>query len=108
MNQAQGADQAKNFLSRLFDFSFETFITTSVIRVLYILFVVVSGLVALGWFIALAARGGAGGLMLGLIIAPIAFILYVMMARIWLELVIVIFRIAEDINVIARNSERRP
>jgi hypothetical protein len=107
MNQAPTADEAKGFLSRLFDFSFQSFITTSVVRIIYILLVGFSALGALA-FVGVAATNGAAGLIVGLLIAPVVFLLYVMMSRIWLELVIVIFRIAENIDVIARSSERRP
>ena len=107
MNQPQPLDQGRTFLARLFDFSFETFITTSVVRILYILFVVLAAIWALVLIIGIAAQGGVA-IIGALIIAPLFFLLYVMMARIGLELVMVIFRIAADIDVIARNSERRP
>lgn len=93
------------FFGRLFDFSFEESITLSIIKVIYVLFVVLAGLAALGMFIAFATQGGAA-LVIGLIAAPIAFLLYVILARVWLELIIVVFRIAENTAEIARQGRR--
>jgi hypothetical protein len=36
-----------------------------------------------------------------LIISPIIFLLYVMLARMWLEITIVVFRISENVSLIA-------
>lgn len=96
---------AGGFFNALFDFSFSSFITTRIIKVLYILSIVAIGLGALGIFITLASRGAAG-IIGGLILAPIFFVLYVIFARVWMEIIIVIFRIAEYAGEIARNSRR--
>jgi hypothetical protein len=86
----------KGFFGSLFDLSFSNFITTKIIRFLYGLLIFFSGIAAL----ALIVKGFSMGFWRGigsLIISPLLFILYVVVARIWLELVIVIFRIAEHI-----------
>jgi len=98
-------DTPSGFFGRLFDFSFEEFITLSIIKILYVLFVIAAGLAALGIFVAFASQGGAT-LVAGLIAAPIGFLLYVIMARVWLELLIVIFRIADNTAEIARQGRR--
>src|SRR5690606_29135831 len=41
-------DTPSGFFGRLFDFSFEEFITLSIIKILYVLFVIAAGLAALG------------------------------------------------------------
>ena len=56
-------------------------------------------------FIGAASQGG-GAAIVGLILAPIFFLLYVIFARVWMELIIVIFRIAEYARDIARNGQR--
>lgn len=94
------------FFGKLFDFSFEQFITLSIIKVIYILLIVLSGLGALGLLISLAAQGGAA-IVLGLILAPIVFIVYVILARVWLEFLIVVFRIADNTAETARNTRDR-
>jgi hypothetical protein len=91
---------ARGFFRSLFDFSFSSFITTKVIRALYVLLVIVISLVALVWFIAGLASGKAGGILIALIAVPIGYVLYLVFARIWLEFLIVVFRIGEDIRAI--------
>jgi hypothetical protein len=93
------------FFAALFDFSFSEFITTKIIKVLYILAIIAIGLIALGFFIAAASQGGAN-IVFGLIIAPIFFLLYVILTRVWLEIIIVLFRIAEYTREIAQQGRR--
>ncbi|MEX0886782.1 MAG: DUF4282 domain-containing protein [Phycisphaeraceae bacterium] len=79
----------------LLDFGFSRFITLNVIKVLYILGMVV---IALAWFTAVVggfAQGGAGIGFGMLIFASVAAVLYLIFYRVWLELIVVIFRIGE-------------
>ena len=96
---------AGSFFGALFDFSFSSFVTTRIIKLLYILSIVVIGLVALGIFFGLLSRGG-GGIVAAVILAPLFFLLYTIFARVWLEFIIVVFRIAEYSSEIARNTRR--
>jgi hypothetical protein len=95
--------QGKNFLSSLFDFSFTSFVTLRFIKVLYGIFVVLSGLFALGLLFTIANQGGVA-ILLALVIAPIAFLIYVLVYRVLLEFIVVIFRIAENTSILAKNS----
>ncbi|MEZ4503096.1 MAG: DUF4282 domain-containing protein [Dehalococcoidia bacterium] len=106
LEPTSNAAGGKNFFGRLFDFSFSEFITGSVIRFVYMLLVVLSGLGALAFLIGGLARGG-GAAIGALVFAPIAFLVYVLLARIWLEVLIVIFRIAENTEEIARHMRGR-
>ncbi|MDH3604232.1 MAG: DUF4282 domain-containing protein [Candidatus Tectomicrobia bacterium] len=85
----------KSLLGSLFDFSFTEFITTRIISILFILGVVVSGLGALGFIISGFASSVGRGILF-LILSPIIFLIHVLIARIWCEIVIVVFRIAEN------------
>ncbi len=88
-------DQDWNFFKSLFDISFSNLLTTKIIKVLYILAIVFSGLMALGFIVSgFSASSGAGLFML--ILAPVIFLLHVISARVFLEIVIVIFKIAEN------------
>ena len=91
------------FLRLLFDFSFTEFITTRVIKVLYALAVLLCGLVALGVIIGGFSQGIGTGV-LALIVAPVVFLFYVLMARIWLEVIVILFRIAEHARTIAERT----
>ncbi len=100
MNQ----DMNDGSLSALFDLSFNQFVTMSVIKILYILAIVLAGLFALFLVITSFIQSIIGGLVT-LVIAPIIFIIYVLMARIWLEIIMVIFRIEKNTRVVAEYTE---
>jgi hypothetical protein len=88
-----GADGGEGgFFSRLFDMSFNRFVTPSLIKILFILSIIVVTLYALILLIAGAANAGDGGIFL-VIVAPIAWLLGIIYARVLLELAIVFFRI---------------
>ncbi len=85
----------KGFFGSLFDLSFTDFVTIRIIKILFVIAIILSGIIAVGVLVA-GLAGGAWKGMLALIAAPIVFILYVLAARIWLEIIIVLFRIAEN------------
>ena len=83
------------FIASLFDLSFSEFVTPKIIRFLFMLAIALSGLGALVIVIAGFSAGTAVGI-LALLLSPVVFGLYVLLARISLELTIVVFRIAEN------------
>jgi glycerol-3-phosphate acyltransferase PlsY len=90
----------KGFLGALFDLSFSEFVTTKLVKILYILLLI---LVAIGLVIGLItsvislfSRGGFLAGLMGLIFTPIGALIWVIMARVWMEIIIVVFRIAEN------------
>lgn len=93
-----------SFFKSLFDMSFNDFITTKIIKILYIISIVVSiilGLVII--FSGFATNSGAMGIFF-LILGPAVAFINIIMSRIWLELIIVIFKIAENTNRIANKK----
>jgi hypothetical protein len=86
---------SRGFLESLFDVSFSSLITTRVIKVLYILSMIIIGLFALFFVVAAFSNSVAGGIIVLVVIAPLAALLYLIYVRVLLELVIVIFRIME-------------
>ena len=89
----------------MFDFSFTEFITTKLIKFLYGLGMLLGALMALGLIITGFTQSAIVGILF-LILSPLVFLLYVIGARVWLEIVIVIFRIAEHTADIAKNTGR--
>ena len=85
----------KGFFGALFDLSFSSFVTTKIIKVLYVLAIVIAGIIALAYTIAAFAADPVLGLLTLVILAPLGFLLYVIYTRVFLELIIVIFRILE-------------
>jgi Domain of unknown function (DUF4282) len=102
---SRGAD-SRGFLSALFDFSFTSFVTTRIIKVLYVLITVLVSLVAL-FYTIIAFRLSAGFGLLVLIIGDPLFIIIVMgFWRLVLEAFVVVFRIAEDVRAIRERGGR--
>lgn len=82
-------------LRSLFDLSFAEFITPGVMKVL---FVILIAAVALGTLFMIIGAFTAG-IWLGvltLILSPVIFLLYALFARVWCEMIMVLFRIAEN------------
>ncbi len=91
------------FFGALFDFSFSNFITSKLIPVLYVLGIALCGLVSISVLLNGLSMGGVFAL-LSLLMVPAVFLLTVMYLRVMLEVMIVLFRIAEDVNTIAKPS----
>jgi hypothetical protein len=94
----QVSGSSTSFLSALFDFSFSSFVTPKVIKVLYILIMILAGLTAAGFIISAFAASPTLGLITLIIIAPLFFFITIALYRILLEFFMVIFRMAEDIR----------
>lgn len=95
--------EAKGFFAALFDFSFTSFITLRFLKVIYAILVT---LILLGglFFLIGALTQGAGAAILGLIAVPVVTLLYLVIARIYMELVALFFRIGENTSIMARAS----
>ena len=98
-------EAAKGFVKSLMDFSFTEFITTKLIKVLYMLAILLAALTSVGMIITGFVNKGATSGIISLIIAPVVFVVMVLASRVWLELIIVVFRIAEHTSAIAKSGE---
>ena len=92
--------QAQSFFSSLFDYSFSSFVTPRIIRILYVLATILISL----WTLALVLAGfnissGAGLVML-VVVGPLLFLISMIYARVGLELIIVFFRINGNVQEI--------
>ncbi len=89
--------EARALFALLFDFSFKHFLTPRLVRVLYSLSLLAAVLSALAWM----GSGFREGVMMGLftlVTGPVAFFIYVLAARVLMEVVLAIFRIAERLE----------
>jgi hypothetical protein len=99
----------QTFFGTLFDTSFSSFITTKFIRVLYVVLIL---LVAVGSLFGVFGVSTALSefmpwviaFVLALPVTAVLFLVYVILARIWLEIIIVVFRMAENIQKMADRS----
>jgi hypothetical protein len=98
-----GQHGATGTFGALFDFSFNTFATPAVIRVLYILGLVAIGL---GWvvFVISAFLQGAGYGLLALVLGAVGALFYVIFYRVLLEFYYAIVRMSEDIRAMRERS----
>ncbi len=97
------------FFSTLFDFGFKKFLTSKIVPVLF-------GLSVAGWALASLAiplmmvksfhKGGF--FFLGLLLAVPVFLVGVILSRLWAELVIVLFKIAENTRETAIRISQAP
>jgi len=92
--------EQKSFFEILFDLSFTEFVTTRLIKLIFVLGVIFSALGAL-FLIVGGFRVGFGRGVIMLILSPVAFFLYVLAVRVWCEMIIAVFRIAENTGRLA-------
>lgn len=105
----------KGFFGSLFDLSFTSFITGGVVKFLYVvalLFAVLNALftagylsLLLGAFLSSASDSPAAGIVAGafvfLALAPVLTLFGMIYARVLLEIIVVLFRIAENTSQMA-------
>ena len=84
----------RGFVGALFDFSFTAFVATRILRVLYRVAIAVW---AVGGLVILAGafRGPTLFVLGALVLVPTGFLVAVTLTRIWCELVIAVFRLAD-------------
>src|SRR5258708_33312925 len=90
---ATGAE-VRGFLAFLFDLSFTSFITTKLIKVLYVLSLIGVALLTLSVITTGFNAGSTIGVITLIIVAPITFLFGIIYCRVVMELVIVVFRAA--------------
>jgi Domain of unknown function (DUF4282) len=96
--------QAKGFFASLFDYSFSSFITPRIIKILYVLTTIVLALWTLAIVFVAFRSSSALGILTLVIFGPLYFVIAMIYARVLLELLIVFFRIHSDVEEINRRS----
>lgn len=86
--------ELRAILDLVLDFSFKRFVTPQLIRVLYALSLLAALLGALTWMFSGFRDGITNGLFT-LVTGPVAFLIYVLTARVGMEVILAIFIIAE-------------
>ena len=88
---------AAALLDAVFDLSFTTPITPRIVKWLYIISIIASALVAVSSIIAGFSVGIMAGL-LAMLVAPVLFVVYILAARVALEVVMAVFQIADSLK----------
>ncbi|WP_395733669.1 DUF4282 domain-containing protein [Prosthecobacter sp.] len=91
--------QIRAVLDLVLDLSFKRFVTPHLVRMLYVLSLLAAFMYALSWLFYS---------WWGIIIAPAAFLLYLIIARVTVELILAVFRIAERIAPMADDTAANP
>ena len=96
----------KGFVGSLFDFSFNSFVTPKIVKVLYILFTIWTALVSLLILIVSFRTGGMlAGIFVLIVIVPIYVLLTLGVYRVILEAFMVVFRIYEETKKISERTQ---
>lgn len=93
----QPPQRRPNFFSALFDFSFDHFVTPSIIKVLYILGLVAIVVVYLVLLIAGFTASTAFGVLV-LVVGPVVGLIYLAIWRVTLEFYYALIRLSEDVH----------
>jgi hypothetical protein len=88
-------DRHDGSFSALFDFSFTSFVTLKLIKVLYVIIMILAAVSVVGTIIVGFQASNTMGI-LALVLSPLLFIIYILLARVWMELIVVFFRIEEN------------
>lgn len=95
----------KGFIGQVFDLSFKEFITTKIIKVVFILIIVAAAIGSFSIIVSGFAQGFGTGI-LSLILAPLGFFVAVIFYRIGLELIMLQFRIADNTTKIVEAMQK--
>lgn len=88
--------QQKSFFATLFDFDFTSFITLRFLKVIYGILVALILLTGAIFLFGGLASGSGLGILFGLVVAPLATLVYLIMTRIGLEVIAMFFRIGDN------------
>ena len=93
-------NNTKSLLATLFDFSFTHFVTAKLVKLLFALGIL-GALIGAFQFIAGGFDKNAGWGVLAILVSPVVFLVFCLLVRVALEIIIVLFRIAESVQVLA-------
>ncbi len=102
-------EEGKGFLLSLFDVNMKEMITPKIIRVLYIIGLVGIGLGALGAIVTAiftVGSAGIGSLIAAIIAAPLGAFIGVVFLRVYLEIIILLFNIYDQLKEIRKSLIR--
>lgn len=92
------ANDGKSFISSLFDFSFTSFVTPKIIKVVYLIVTAFIGLSIVFGLISALVTGEALIIIFALILLPVIGIIYLAIIRMSLELYYAVIRLSEDVH----------
>jgi Domain of unknown function (DUF4282) len=96
-------EQQRGFFESLMDTRFDSLITPKLVTFIYVVSMIV---LAVGALIAIIASfvNDAGTGVVALILAPLVALIYLIVIRLWLELIVVTFKIRDAAERVADNT----
>ncbi len=95
--------EEKAFLTGLFDFAFEGSLTKKIVRLLYIIFLLGGGVTVVALVVMGFQESPAQGLVY-LVSGVVGLFLWILLTRLGLELVLIVLRIADNIERATRSG----
>ena len=96
--------EVRAVMDLVFDFSFKRFVTPRLVRILYVLSILAALIFALSWMFGGVADGFFNRLT-RLITGPLAFLIYLLGARVSMEFVLAVFKIAENVEKLNQRKD---
>jgi hypothetical protein len=104
---AGGVPPQRGFWGSLFDLSFTSFVTIKLIKVLFVLAIIGSALGAIGVIVYTNQPLSPVPGWVGIILAPVVFFLYILIARVYMEIITVTFRGVEYLRELVEQGRNR-
>ena len=96
--------EKKGIMAGLLDFSFSELITEKIISILYIVGVIIISITGMVKFFKSLHSGGWGGIF-GALWIIVIYVICIVAYRVYLELIMVFFKIAKDVRQLASKHE---
>lgn len=108
--QGQGSSSMamRGFFASLYDMDFKNLIAERVIRILYWLIVMVISITAVLALLRALFDEGLVGIVLTFILTPLVYLVELIFTRVALEVLIVVFRMADDVKAIRNGGAAQP
>jgi hypothetical protein len=90
--------EERGFIESLLDFSFTQVVTPRMVKLLYSLHLFVGLVAAIGLVIYCFLQNGAAQGVVALIVCVIGYFFWLLYCRIWIELLLAVFRIADAVS----------
>jgi len=100
-------DSDKGFFGALFDFEFKNFVTIKVVKIVYIVVIVLAVLAWIAAVISGASRDGFLGFLGALVFGGVGAFLYILLARVGLEVSIALIRTAQNTSKIVEKTDKK-
>ena len=99
-------NQTNSFWSSLFDLSFTTFITESIVKILYVLCILGAVIFSIFLIFNAFSLSFVSGILTLIIVAPLIFLISIIYTRIMMEIIIAVFRIWENTSKLVEQGQK--